>query len=358
MSEVSPRFPAEWEPHAAVVTAWPWDESLWQENLAEAQAEFVGLLEGVAARPGPSVGKAASAEKLVVLVANPRAREEATARLKHLEPVFLECGYGDIWLRDTAPLFFKSPGTLIAKVLQFNGWGEKYRLSGDQNLAVRLADQLKCRDTIAAIGLKELDLAIEQVPWLGEGGALEFDGEGTVLTSRQCLLNPNRKGPTSEAEVERLLYKLFHVRKVVWVTEGMINDHTDGHIDTIARFVRPGEVAVHAPVDGDPNRDRFLKITEELSRQTDAHGRPLQLHLISSAGEVRSEEGEIMPASHLNFYIGNNSVVVPTYGTPSASLAVAQIAELFPDRLTVGRPSKAILSGGGSFHCITQQIPR
>lgn len=348
------RFPAEWEKHSAVVMAWPWDESLWQENLLPAQAEFKTLVREIQSGP--------HAEKVIVLVPDQAHQMQVDALFKGLKVETMICPVGDIWLRDTAPLFYLNSAAsgekreLKAKVLRFNGWGEKYLLEGDLELGQRIALGLEASPKLVP-GLTNVKYTIEHSDWLGEGGALEFDGEGTVLTSRQCLLNPNRKGPRSEAEVEARLKRELGVEKVLWVTEGLLNDHTDGHIDTIARYVGPAEVAIHSPVEGDPNRAILEKIRSELEGQTDALGRKLKIHLVPSAGEVLDEDGEVMPASHLNFYIGNATVVVPTYGTPSGEEAVKAIQKIYPNHRVVGAPSLAILSGGGSFHCITQQIP-
>jgi agmatine deiminase len=191
-----------------------------------------------------------------------------------------------------------------------------------------------------------------------EGGSVEVDGEGTLLTTRQCLLNPNRNPSLDEKAIETRLREALGVTKVLWLTEGLRNDHTDGHVDTIARFVGPGVLVCMEPADDDdPNAKVLLAIAAELESMTDARGGPLRVVRIPSPGLVPGEDGEPMPASYVNFYIANHAVVVPTYGSPHDDAAVAAIGRLFPSRRTVGIDARAILSGGGAFHCITQQVP-
>jgi agmatine deiminase len=194
--------------------------------------------------------------------------------------------------------------------------------------------------------------------WVLEGGSVEVDGQGTVLTTRQCLLNPNRNPGLDQADLEKSLREGLGAEKVLWLEEGLIHDHTDGHIDTLARFVAPGVVVCMEAHDvNDPNAATLDRLAADLAGFTDARGRRLRVVRIPSPGVVRDEGGELLPASFVNFYIGNRSVVVPTYGTPYDEAALAELAPLFPGRRILGRSARAILSGGGAFHCITQQQP-
>jgi agmatine deiminase len=194
--------------------------------------------------------------------------------------------------------------------------------------------------------------------WVLEGGSVDVDGEGTLLTTRQCLLHPNRNPSMDASSIEARLREALGVDKVLWLNEGLLNDHTDGHVDTIARFAAPGVVACMEPAkDDDPNEKVLREIAGELEEMTDARGRRLEVVRIQSPGRVESDDGQILPASYLNFYIGNRAVVVPTFGSPADEAAVRAIAGLFPTRRTVGIDARAILSGGGAFHCITQQQP-
>lgn len=332
------RQPAEWDRHSACWMAWPSHGHLWQENLAPAQAEVAALGIAIAEEGG---------EALDLLVQDDAAEAEARAALAPMlgQVRFHRIPVGDIWLRDTAPIFVRDEAeNLCAARFQFNGWGGKYMLPGDDQVGERVA---------ALSGVPRVDHG-----WILEGGSVEVDGEGTVLTTRQCLLNPNRNPGMDQAEIEAALREGLGAEKVLWLDEGLINDHTDGHIDTLARFTAPGVVVcMEARDPADPNAATLERLAADLAAMTDARGRRLQVVRIPSPGVLENEEGELMPASYVNFYIGNRSVVVPTYGTRFDEAAVAALAPLFPGRRVVGRSARAILSGGGAFHCITQQQP-
>jgi len=338
MSRPTFHQPAEWDRHSACWLAWPGHGHLWRENLAPAQVEWAALCRAIAEDGG---------EALDVLVQD--AAAEAVARAA-LAPVIGQVRFhwvpvGDIWLRDTAPIFVKDgAGALSAACFRFNGWGQKYVLPEDDQVAGRVT-------------------ALSGVPRRGhafilEGGSVEVDGQGTVLTTRQCLLNPNRNPGLDQMGIEAALRDGIGAEKVLWLDEGLLNDHTDGHIDTLARFVAPGVVVCMKAADRrDPNAATLDRLAADLAAFTDARGRRLQVVRIPSPGVVRDKEGELMPASYVNFYIGNRSVMVPTYGTAYDDEAVAALTPLFPNHRVVGRSARAILSGGGAFHCITQQQP-
>ena len=338
MSQPTCRQPAEWDPHSACWLAWPSHDHLWQENLAPAQAEWATLCIAIAEDGG---------EPLDILVQDAAAETGARAALAPVlgQVRFHQVPVGDIWLRDTAPIFVKTAaGALRAACFGFNGWGGKYLLPGDDRVAGRVA---------ALSGVPRTDHA-----WILEGGSVDVDGEGTILTTRQCLLNPNRNPGLDQAEIEAALCDGLGAEKVLWLDEGLLNDHTDGHIDTLARFVAPGVVVcMEARDPADPNAATLDRLAVDLAACTDAKGRRLRVVRIPSPGVVRDEDGELMPASFVNFYIGNRSVVVPTYGTAYDDEAVAALAPLFPNHRVVGRSARAVLSGGGAFHCITQQQP-
>ncbi len=313
----------------------PSHEELWQDDLPQAQAEVAALVRALA---GPG------REQVRLFVRGDVAEAAARALLDGAVGVEIVQGvFGDIWLRDTGPIFFKGDGEDGAAGFEFNGWGGKYQLEGDGEVDAQLAGHA--------------GVALISNPFVLEGGALDHDGEGTILTTRQCLLNPNRNQGWTEAEAERLLAQSLGAKKVIWLDDGLLNDHTDGHVDNLARFVAPGVVA--CPVaygEDDPNADVYDAAARALAASTDAAGRSLEVVRIPSPGLVEAE-GEIIPASHMNFLIANGAVVVPTYGTPSAALAIEAVQALFPDRQAIGLPSTAILTGGGSFHCISQQEP-
>ena len=330
--------PAEWAPHSACWLAWPSHGHLWQENLGPAQAEFAALCIAIAEEGG---------EALDLLVQDEQAEAQARLALTSVlsQVRFHRVPVGDIWLRDTAPIFVQdASGALHAARFGFNGWGGKYVLPEDDQVSRRVA---------ALSGLPA-----EVHGWILEGGSVEVDGEGTVLTTRQCLLNPNRNPGMNQLDIEAGLKLGLGGTRVLWLDEGLLNDHTDGHIDTLARFVAPGVVVCMEAQDAtDPNAATLDRLASDLAGMSDAKGRSLQVVRIPSPGLLENEDGEPMPASYVNFYIGNRSVVVPNYGQPSDGAAVAAIAQLFPGHRVVGRSARAILSGGGAFHCITQQQP-
>jgi agmatine deiminase len=328
--------PAEWSPHGAIWTAWPADEELWLDDLSPAQAEVAAMVRALVA-PGPD-GK--PGDTVRVLVNGPTAMLSAEKAIGEIAEL-VDAQYGDIWLRDTGPVFYSADRCAL---FTFNGWGGKYVLDHD--------------DTIGAFVAIEAGADATRWHRVLEGGAVDWDGEGTILTTKECLLNPNRNPLMTPDDVRGLLGDALGARAVIWIERGLLNDHTDGHVDNIARFVAPGVVVCQAPADADdPHAERLNEIAAFLKGQRDARGRLLQVIQIPSPGRVEDDDGDVVPASHMNFIIGNASVVVPTYGTATAQAAVDALKQLFPGRNVVGLPSNHILTGGGSFHCITQQQP-
>ncbi|HZV83948.1 MAG TPA: agmatine deiminase family protein [Brevundimonas sp.] len=327
--------PAEWSPHRAMWVGWPSHAELWEDNLAPAQAEVEALVRTLAGPGG---------ERVRLLTGDPEALAGALARFDGVNKVEVVDGrFGDIWLRDTGPIF--GTGSAAAAAFRFNGWGGKYELEHDDTVAAQIG---------AAAGVP-----LQRHGFILEGGALDHDGEGTILTTRQCLLNPNRNAGWTEAAAEAALASSLGARKVLWLGDGLLNDHTDGHVDNLARFVAPGVVA--CPVawgKGDPNDDVYDAVARTLSQMRDAAGRPICVLRLPSPGFVGDEHDKPVPASHMNFLIANGAVIVPTYGDDrAADLACQGLATVFPDREIIPLPSTAILSGGGSFHCISQQEP-
>jgi agmatine deiminase len=336
--------PGEWEPHRALWTCWPSDRDLWEEYLVPARGEVGAMVRALAAMVDPGPGRdLVAGDRVIVLAADGEAAADARACLPDTVAVH-EVAFGDIWLRDTGPIFARTSEGPVALRFVFNGWGGKYALPGDDTVGQAVAD-------LAGVPARA-------APFVLEGGAVDHDGAGTVLTTRQCLLNPNRNPAWDEAAAEAALAAALGARKVLWLGDGLLNDHTDGHVDNIARFVAPGRVMCMSPFgDDDPNAAVLAAIEADLRAMTDADCRPLEVATIPSPGLVLDEDGEAIPASHMNFIIGNATVVMPHYGTPSADAALQGLARAFPDRRVVGVRSTAVLTGGGSFHCITQQQP-
>jgi len=324
------RAPPEWAPHAAMWTAWPSHADLWQDNLAPARAAI-----------GEMVRALAAGEPVTVLVANDEAEADARAVLLAVptaHPIAVRRQpFGDIWLRDTGAIVLADgQGGRAAAGFRFNGWGGKYLLDGD--------------DAVAAAMASALDLPFAAHDWVLEGGAIDVDGTGLAVTTEQCLLNPNRNPGMDRADIEARLAADLGIARLLWLGEGLAGDHTDGHVDNLARFVAPGRLAIPVP-DGadDPNAAAY----HDAAARARAFG--LEVVPLPSPGRVEAD-GEIVAASYMNFIVGNAAVVVPTHDRPNDTAAVAAVAALFPGRRAIGVPSAAVLTGGGSFHCITQQV--
>jgi agmatine deiminase len=314
--------PAEWSPLHAVVTAWPSHPLLWGAELGPARDEVAALVRQLSATVPVHV-LAHGAEPAATA-----AEALGDAATVHDRP------FGDIWFRDTGPLFVARDR---AVAFRQNGWGGKYLLPHDEAVAPAIADLMEAR-------LDRQDAVLE-------GGAIEGDGQGLLLTTEQCLLNPNRNPGWTRQTAERVLRAALGTRRVIWLGEGLMNDHTDGHVDNLARFVAPGSVALPEPADDDPNAPVFADARARLAAAN------MLVHAVPSVGRLEAD-GEPVPASHMNWVVANGQVIVPLYGGPSDGPAVDALARLFPRHRVTGLPSNAILSGGGSFHCITQQVPR
>ena len=316
--------PAEWAPHAAVWIGFPSHPDLWLDDLDPARAEVVAFAR--------AVHTGGQGERVILVAADEEAGDAASALAGDFADITIE-PFGDIWLRDTAAILV-SDGS--ARDFRFNGWGGKYDLPGDDDIGLRLAER---RQIVA-----------QRCDWVLEGGAIDGDGTGLVVTTEQCLLNPNRNPGLSQAQIEARLRTDLGFDRVLWLGDGLVNDHTDGHVDNLARFVGENRLALPQAAENDPNWQVF----QQARRRAEEAG--VDIVTIPSPGRILRDE-EIVPASYMNFYIGNATVVVPLYGAPNDAAAVAAIAALFPERETVGLRADHILTGGGSFHCISQQIP-
>ena len=322
--------PAEWSPHKALWLGFPSHADLWLENLEPARDEVAALARALAGPGGERVRLMAYGEAAVA---------DAKRRLPEVEVV--PGRFGDIWFRDTGPIFL--PGRAVAFTV--NGWGGKYELPYDEEVADRIAQA-------SQTALERFDVVLE-------GGALEHDGAGTVITTRQCVLNPNRNRGWTETQAEDVFRRALGMRKTIWLDDGLENDHTDGHVDNLARFLKPGVVACPEAFGADdPNAEIYDLAADILARSSDADGRPLEIVRVPSPGRMEDEDGDLIPASHMNFLIANRAVIVPLYENADAGEAALRVLRAaFPDREVIGLPSSAILTGGGSFHCISQQEP-
>lgn len=326
MQEAPAPPPPEWAQHEAVWIGFPSDPELWLGDLKPAEREVAAFAEAVHAG-----GKG---ETVRLVAAHDGAAESARA-LAPFADVIVE-SFGDIWLRDSGPIVLGGGASRRAQGFGFNGWGGKYELEGDSDIGERLAGRA--------------GLPYARADWILEGGAIDGDGSGTIVTTEQCLLNPNRNTLTRD-EVEQHLHRDLGITRVVWLGSGLLNDHTDGHVDNLARFVAPGRVAIPTPAADDPNTAVYADAARRLA---DAG---LDIAILPAPGRIADEDGDVIPASYMNFYIGNAAVVVPLYGAANDQAAVEAIQALFPDRLAIGLRADHVLTGGGSFHCISQQVP-
>ena len=317
-------MPPEWAPQEWLWIGFPHAADEWPGYLAQAQEQIAAFASAVAE----------SGQEVRLLVRD--AANEARAKALVSGGVKLERRvYGDIWLRDTGPLV-RSDGSALR--CGFNGWGEKYRMPGDEAIGAELA--------------ADEGLPVETRDWVLEGGAIDGDGTGLVVTTEQCLLNPNRNPRLSRKEIEARLARDLGFNRVLWLGEGLLNDHTDGHVDNLARFVAPGRLVLpRASGADDPN----AAVYADAKARAEAFG--VEVVEIPSPGLITRGDF-IEPASYANFAITTNLTVVPTFGSSYDEEAVEAIGSLFPDRATIGLRAEAVLAGGGGFHCASQQMPR
>jgi agmatine deiminase len=345
------RMPAEWEPHSGCYLVWPERPDNWRLGAKPAQAAWIAVVEAIAA-----------GDPVTVLTSygqwpNARARLPKSVRL-------VETSTNDSWVRDTGPAFLVDDrGALAAVDWAFNAWG---------GLVSGLFFPWDA-DDIAGSKIAEL----ERVPyWTSdvvlEGGSIDVDGQGTLLTTEECLLNPNRNPELSRADLEGVLSDYLAVDKVIWLPLGVVEDETDGHVDNFARFVAPGVVVLTWTDDrSDPQYARSAAALEVLEKSADARGRSFEvvkLHqpgpLFAAAEEAETLDlvegsrprlaGDRLAGSYVNCYLGNGIVVVPTFDDPHDEAAVQAYEKLFPDREVLQVPGREILLGGGNVHCITQ----
>ncbi len=328
-------MPAEWAPHTAVWTAWPHDPEQWLEGLEAPQRSLMAMVAAIV----DVENGAPRGERVELLVRG--AADEAAARAL-LGPAaagvtFRHGPYGDVWLRDTGPIFVTRDGEVAAARFRFDGWGGKYVMEGDTEVSARVMEWSGVRGAA-------FDLVLE-------GGAIEVDGQGGLLTTKQCLLGGERNPGLDQRALEARLQWALGAERVTWLDRGLVNDHTDGHIDTLARYVAPGVVACMEPAAGDPNADALRGIISDL------RAAKLEVVTVPSPGAVHDASGMLMPASYMNFYIANTAIVIPTYGVAADDAAVRAVGALFPGRRPVALDGKTVVVGGGAFHCSTQQQP-
>ena len=327
-------MPAEFSSHRATWMSWPTSRELWEDRLDEARGEWAGVANAVAAF------------EPVTMVCQPGAAADVRARCgSGVEP--LEAPIDDSWLRDNGPIFVTNPKGEVALVhFGFNSWGEKY-LPYDKD--ARLPEVLASH-----VGVRRY-----RAPFVLEGGSFFVDGEGTLLTTEQCLLNPNRNPSLSREEIEDGLRAYLGVEAIVWLPHGLVEDRdTDGHVDGVAQYVRPGAVMFAvASGEDDPNAGRFEDDRRVLESTRDSRGRAIEVldGPVNTFVDLDGIGSVVIP--YMNHYLANGAVIVPTGGVPGDEPALELLAKAYPDREVVGVPGAMISHGGGGPHCITQQVP-
>ncbi len=332
------RMPAEWEPQAGTWLTWPHDDDIWGPAWDDACAAFGALgaelahaaFLWVGVRPGDD---ALAAEIVRALDAAGAPRERVA-----LVPVDSD----DVWARDHGPTVVFDGDTPLAIDWNFDAWGGKFPHARDQLVARHVAEHF--------------GMAREQAGIVCEGGAIEVDGEGTVITTEHVLLNDNRNARLGRDAVETELRARLGVQAVLWLGRGLQGDDTDGHVDDMVRFVSPARALIVTPPDGHIDAPAMRDNAARLRAARDARGRAIELIELPVPQPVHWRS-EMAPASYANFYVANDRVVVPVFDQPGDIDACDLIARCFPGRRVVGVDSRALVSQGGAIHCVTQQIP-
>lgn len=332
------RMPAEWEPHRATWLHWPHNRESWPGKFAPIPQIFAQL-----------TGALISGEIVNINLNDDTMEAEARATLK-------ECGVSstrvqfhrfftnDAWVRDCGPIFVKNKSSVAVTDWVFNKWGGKYPPWDEDNKIPRAVAEL--------LGYERFEGGM-----VLEGGSIEVNGCGSLLSTEQCLLNKNRNPQLKKAEIEQQLRDFLGVKNILWLGEGIVGDDTDGHIDDLARFVGPRTVV--AVVEQDSQDENYALLQDNLkrlSKMQDEQGRPLEILQLPMPRPI-IYEGQRLPASYANFYIGNETVVIPTFADPQDSVALSLLTQCFPGRKVVGLDALDLIWGLGAFHCITQQEP-
>ncbi|MER7151434.1 agmatine deiminase family protein [Streptomyces lydicus] len=329
--------PGEWAPHAGCLMAFPWDaDDNWGDKLPAVQNEVA------------EVARAIAQFEPVTMVAN--TGTAGTVRQKVGPTVtVIEYPINDCWPRDNGPIFGVDPGgrKLLGLDFQFNGWGNKFPFDKDDNLPTGVCDYLK----------------VPRLPvgMVFEGGALLQDGQGTIIGTEECLLNPNRNPNMTKAQIEAALLDAYQATKMIWLPYGMYGDTvTNGHVDLVAAYAGPARLLINLPSDtGNPNYARLSENKRVLQASTDARGRSFQLTEMTQLPTFTVGTDEVITFSYTNYYPTATGVVVPTANVPASdTAALAVIQSLFPGKRIVGVPATTLAWGGGGVHCITQQIPK
>lgn len=340
-AELGYRMPAEWEPHQATWLSWPHREQSWPGKLHTVHPVYARLVAALA-----------RSETVHVNVNDARMEAECREHLRHASADgdirFHRFPTNDAWCRDHGAIFVVRDANgrreLAATDWDYNAWGTKYPPYDLDNEIPRLMAE--------TLGVPRYEGGM-----VLEGGSIEVNGEGLLLTSESCLLNPNRNPDLTQADIEARLKSMLGVTKILWLGDGIVGDDTDGHIDDLTRFVSADTVVTVLESDpADENYDVLQQNLQRLRGMTDQHGRPLKIETLPMPPAV-VWDGMRLPASYANFYIANTLVAVPTYNSPRDAEALETLQRLFPGREVLGIDCTDLIWGLGAFHCLTQQVP-
>lgn len=333
--ELNYRMPPEWGVHDRTFMEWPVSEEQWPDGYQ------------AACRAYAEVARTIAGFEPVTMIVRPELAGEA-ASLCGPAVNILPMEHDDAWMRDNGPTFVIDQRGLLAGInWKFNAWGEKYGPWEEDNLvAPRLLSHLK--------------LPCFNAPIVLEGGSIHVDGEGTLITTEQCLLNENRNPRLGRTRIENVLKQYLGIKKIIWLKQGIEGDDTDGHVDNVACFAKPGLVLVqNCPDPADPNYDVMEENMAILQESTDARGRKLEIMEFQQPNPVYMD-GTRLPLSYVNFYFVNGGIILPSFGEccyATDEFAAALLRDIFPDRKVATIDGMPIIKGGGNVHCITQQMP-
>lgn len=335
----SPHLPAEWHPQSGIQLTWPHADTDWAYMLTEVQECFVNIAREIAER-----------ELLLIVTPEPEAVEKQIAATVNMANVrFLECEINDTWARDHGAITMIDGGNPSLLDFAFNGWGLKFASDRDNRIT---------RHAVEAGVLK--GHYVNRLGFVLEGGSIESDGMGTLLTTSECLLSPNRNGQLNKVEIEEFLKSTFHLQKILWLDHGYLaGDDTDSHIDTLARFCTTDTIAyVKCEDKEDEHYDALSAMEEQLKTFRTLAGEPYRLLALPMADKIE-ENGERLPATYANFLILNDAVLYPTYNQPENDRKAEQVLqEAFPKHQIVGIDCRALIKQHGSLHCVTMQYPQ
>lgn len=338
-------MPAEWEPQNGVILAWPVNLETWPDpsDLAQTQTSFLKLIDEIAQR------------ETAYVICNERGESETVgekldqlgANLSSVK--FLHLKHEDVWMRDCGPIFFErtesEQRSFYAHDFVFNTWGEKYGLWPDDDHVPERMGQM-------------FQFPVIKHSMVLEGGSIEVNGSGCLLTTSQCLLNPNRNPQINQSEIEKRLSDYLGLNQIIWLGDGIEGDDTDGHIDDITRFVSEKRIVTVLPENSsNPDYAPLKANLDILEKVTFSDGSTPEISLLPTPKEKFEGPFGIAPASYANFLIINDAVLVPTFDDANDNKALEVLTDCFPSRQVIGVPCRSVVKGLGSIHCVTQQVP-